>query len=81
MNQIMIHSAFHVLSGASEVNVKDYSQRKGTNGMVSSSRSQVHTAEVKKRFDSFDKDRSGLIDYNEFLLMLAQLLKAKSVRN
>ena len=34
---------------------------------------------IKKRFDSFDTDHSGLIDFNEFLLMLAQLLKAKSV--
>ena len=33
---------------------------------------------VKKRFDHFDADKSGVIDYAEFLEMLCTLLRCKN---
>merc|ERR1719191_1447637 len=35
---------------------------------------------IKKRFNEFDIDRGGTIDYEEFMQMLCFVLKAKSVR-
>jgi Ca2+-binding EF-hand superfamily protein len=43
--------------------------------------SPVDVDKIKSKFDLFDLDKSGMIDYNEFMEMFAVILKKKSVND